>query len=139
MHRPNPFSSATLHRVANLISRSSLRRGFPAVLLALGLGWLALSPTARAVDPPPDGGYPNGNTAEGEQALNSLMDGYVGNTAVGYQALFSTSTGAHNTGVGFQALFSNTTGSANTATGLAALRSNTTGIFFFKQKTAYEM
>src|SRR5438874_1849968 len=126
MHCPTPLNTATLP-TPNLISRSSLRRGFPAVLLALGLGWLALSPTARAVDPPPDGGYPNGNTAEGEQALNSLMDGYVGNTAIGYQALFSTSACAHSTGVGFQALFSNTTGSANTATGLAALRSNTTG------------
>src|SRR5207248_11302689 len=125
MNRPNPFSSATLYHVLSLISRSPLRRIFPAVLLVLGL--FALSPTARAVDPPPDGGYPNGNTAEGEQALNSLMDGYVGNTAIGYQALFSTSAGAHNTGVGYQALFSNTTGTANTATGLAALRSNTTG------------
>ena len=90
MHCPTPLNTATLP-TPNLISRSSLRRGFPAVLLALGLGWLALSPTARAVDPPPDGGYPNGNTAEGDQALNSLMDGYVGNTAIGYQALFSTS------------------------------------------------
>jgi len=124
MHRPTPLNTATLP-TPNLISRSSLRRGFRVVFLVLGL--FALSPTARAVDPPPDGGYPNGNTAEGDQALNSLMDGYVGNTAIGYQALFSTSAGAHNTGVGFQALFSNTTGSANTATGLAALRSNTTG------------
>src|SRR5438094_9968386 len=113
MHHPNPFSSSTLHHVASLISRSPLWRGYPVVLLVLGL--FALSPTALAVDPPPDGGYPNGNTAEGEQALNSLMDGYVGNTAIGYQALFSTSAGAHNTGVGFQALFSNSTGSANTA------------------------
>src|SRR2546429_9180310 len=137
MNRPTPFSSATLHDAQSLISRSSLPCRFPVVLLVLGL--FALSPAVRAVDPPPDGGYPNGNTAEGDQALNSLMDGYVGNTAIGYQALFSTSAGAHNTGVGFQALFSNTTGSANTATGLAALRSNTTGIFFFKQKTAYEM
>src|SRR6266480_1352195 len=125
MNRPTPFSSATLHHVQSLISRSSLPCSFPVVLLVLGL--FALSPAVRAVDPPPDGGYPKGNTAEGDQALNSLMDGYVGNTAIGYQALFSTSAGAHNTGVGFQALFSNTTGSANTATGLAALRSNTTG------------
>ena len=31
--------------------------------------------TARAVVPPPDGGYPNGNTAEGEDALFSLTTG----------------------------------------------------------------
>ena len=29
----------------------------------------ALLPAAFAVDPPPDGGYPNGNTAEGTNAL----------------------------------------------------------------------
>ena len=40
--------------------------------LALALAWVALSPAARAVDPPPDGGYPNQNTAEGEDALLSV-------------------------------------------------------------------
>ncbi len=33
---------------------------------------LALAPIAFAVDPPPDGGYPNENTAEGENALFSF-------------------------------------------------------------------
>ena len=64
-------------------------------LIALTLGCFALSPTARAVDPPPDGGYPNQNTAEGEDAL------------------FSLTTGADNTAMGFDALDSNTTGSDN--------------------------
>ena len=32
----------------------------------------ALSPTAQAVTPAPDGGYPNENTAEGDDALFSL-------------------------------------------------------------------
>ncbi len=32
-------------------------------------------PTARTVAPPPDGGYPNANTAEGEDALFSLTTG----------------------------------------------------------------
>ena len=68
MHRPNPFSSVTLP-APNLISRTPLRRGFPVLVLALALACFALSPTARAVDPPPDGGYPNGNTAEGNNAL----------------------------------------------------------------------
>lgn len=43
------------------------------VLLVLGLVIsLELSPTARAVDPPPAGGYPGNNTAEGDYALFSL-------------------------------------------------------------------
>jgi FG-GAP repeat len=37
-----------------------------AILLTVGL--LALSPAARAVDPPPDGGYPGQNTGVGEDA-----------------------------------------------------------------------
>ena len=41
-----------------------LRRGFPVVLLALA--WFTLPQAVRAVDPAPDGGYPNGNTAEGD-------------------------------------------------------------------------
>ena len=38
------------------------------VLIALALGCFALSPRVQAVDPPPDGGYPGQNTAEGEDA-----------------------------------------------------------------------
>ena len=40
------------------------------VLIVLTLACFALSPGARAVDPPPDGGYPGDNTAEGEDALS---------------------------------------------------------------------
>ena len=65
------------------------------VLIALTLGCFGLSPQARAVDPPPGGGYPNQNTAEGDDAL------------------FSLTTGADNTAMGFDALDSNTTGSDN--------------------------
>ena len=53
--------------------------------------------TALAVDPPPDGGYPNGNTAEGQDAL------------------FSLTTGSSNVAIGLNSLYFNTTGSANTA------------------------
>jgi hypothetical protein len=84
------------------------------VLIALALGCFARSPTARAVDPPPDGGYPGGNTAEGEDALFSLTTG-VRNTATGFDALFNNTTGYNNTAVGFEALQSNTTGWGNTA------------------------
>src|SRR5437870_13802351 len=95
--------------------------------LALALGWLALSPTARAVDPPPDGGYPNFNTAEGTDALFYLTTG-SGNTAIGFDALYNNTTGGDNTANGVEALFSNTTGGGNTAVGAEALSSNTTGI-----------
>jgi hypothetical protein len=50
---------------------------------------LALAPAALAVDPPPDGGYPGQNTAEGEDALFSLSTG-IGNTGLGFDALFAT-------------------------------------------------
>jgi len=106
------------------IGRSPSRYGLP--IVALVIAWLAFSPALEAVLPPPDGGYPGQNTAEGEDALFSLTTG-TDNTAVGFDALFSNTTGASNTGVGSLALASNTTGIRNTATGFAALNSNTTG------------
>jgi len=66
-----------------------LRRGFPVVLLALALGLFALSPTIRAVDPPPDGGYPNSNTAEGDNALFNLTTGF-NNTALVFARCLTT-------------------------------------------------
>ena len=65
------------------------------VLIALTLGCFGVSPQARAVDPPPDGGYPNFNTAEGEDALFSLTTGGA-NTAIGSDALYSNTTGSDN-------------------------------------------
>jgi hypothetical protein len=97
------------------------------VLLGLlALGCFALAPLAQAVVPPPDGGYPNANTAEGEDALFSLTTGF-GNTAVGFEALFSNETGSANTATGVHALELNETGNDNTATGVNALQGNTTG------------
>jgi hypothetical protein len=96
------------------------------VFIALSLGCFGLSPQARAVDPPPDGGYPNFNTAEGEDALFSLTDG-DNNTAVGFHALFSNVKGDNNTAIGSSALQNNTKGLANTAAGALALQNNTTG------------
>src|SRR5260370_32879218 len=75
----------TILPLRNLMNRSSLRRGF--ILIPLALAWSALSPTARAVDPPPDGGYPGDNTAEGTDALFSLTGG-TENTALGPDALY---------------------------------------------------
>jgi Chaperone of endosialidase len=127
------------------------------VLIGVVLTYHALSPAARALSPPPDGGYPGGNTAEGQSALLSLTSGAY-NTAVGFFALgnntegqFNTAIGAgallsnnntgfqnapagiinssQNTALGAAALLNNTTGANNTATGSFALLSNTTGGF----------
>jgi endosialidase-like protein len=75
---------------------------------------------AFGVMPPPDGGYPGKNTAEGQDALFSLRDGNA-NTANGFSALKANTNGDRNTATGAFALFSNVTGSENTATGYAAL------------------
>ena len=86
----------------------------------------ALLQNVRAVSPPPDGGYPGGNTAEGSNALFSLTSG-IWNTAVGAQALNQDTIGGSNTATGFQTLLSNTTGNRNTAVGSRALYRNMTG------------
>ena len=91
--------------------------------LLAGLGLLALCP-AQAVVPAPDGGYPGGNTAEGQAALLSLTTGTY-NTAIGLYSLLSLNIGQFNTGVGAGTLFSNTA-DENTAVGAGALFSNTT-------------
>ena len=108
------------------ISRPPLRRGL-LTALAFALGWLALSPAARAVSPPPDGGYDRFNTAEGTDALFSLTTLGFFNTATGFEALFSNTTGSANTATGLEALFSNTGGNNDTANGVNALFSNTSG------------
>jgi len=98
---------------------------------------------SQAVSPPPDGGYPGNNTAEGQNALLSLTTGVnntaVGwfslksnrngqlNTAVGAGTLFTMGHASRNTAVGGAALFSDTSGEGNTAVGALALWSNTTG------------
>jgi trimeric autotransporter adhesin len=110
--------------------------------LVLCLACFGLVPLAEAVLPPPDGAYPGGNTAEGQNALLSLTTGGF-NTAVGFLSLrtnaigqFNTALGAgtllaniadQNTATGAGALLSNTTGTENTANGAFALFSNTEG------------
>jgi Chaperone of endosialidase len=112
------------------------------ILIAGVLACFALAPVARAVFPPPDGGYPGGNTAEGQAALLSLTTGGF-NTAIGWLSLRGLTTGSFNTGVGAGTLalnnadqntatgagtlLSTTTGGGNTANGAFALFSNTTG------------
>ena len=114
---------------------------FVVALLLIGFG---LEPVAQAVFPPPDGGYPGGNTAEGQAALLSRTSGTF-DTAIGFLSLrglttanYNTGVGAgtlalnnaeNNTAVGTAALLFNTTGEGNTATGAFALFSNTQGQF----------
>jgi hypothetical protein len=114
--------------VKNSLNRTPLQHGFLLLALPLALGCFALLPTPKAfgVSPAPDGGYANGNTAEGTNALFSLTSGF-GNTANGFAALSSNTTGAANTANGLEALAHNTTGGDNTANGTAALFNNTTG------------
>jgi hypothetical protein len=97
-------------------------------IIALVIIGLALLPDAPAVVPPPDGGYPGGNTAEGTSALATLTTG-VWNTALGCQTLLRLTTGNQNTATGFQALLNTTTGNMNVADGVQALFHNTTGSF----------
>jgi hypothetical protein len=114
------------------------------ILVSCALACFALFPKAQAVVPAPDGGYPGGNTAEGQNALRSLTSGTF-NTAVGVFSLlsntegnFNTAIGAgtllsntadteDNTAIGAGALFANASGSRNTANGAFALFTNTEG------------
>src|ERR1044072_2696070 len=114
---------------------------YQAFRLAMAASVILLS-QVHAVVPPPDGGYPNFTTAEGDNALKALTSG-VGNTAVGTFSLFSVSSGNFNTAVGAgsldlnqadfdtstgsAAVLFNTTGTQNTAVGTAALEFNNSG------------
>jgi trimeric autotransporter adhesin len=118
----------------------------PTILIALVLACSGLCLQTRAVNPPPDGGYANFNTAEGQNALLQLTTG-VANTANGWFSLAGNTDGSFNTGVGAGtlvlnvgnqstedgidntavgavALFLNTSGSDNTAVGTATLLNN---------------
>ena len=95
------------------------------ILIIVMLAAFTILPAAYAVNPPPDGGYPNFTTAEGESALLGLTTG-AGNTAVGSFSLESLTTGSFNTAVGAGTLLSNN-GDSNTAIGAAALLANTDG------------
>jgi Chaperone of endosialidase len=102
-------------------------RSLYAIVLFFLMAIVLPRPAAVAVTPP-GGGYPNENTALGDNALFSLTIG-TENTAIGFEALYSTDTGGGNTAVGDQALQNNTSGGGNTAVGLAALRQNLEGKF----------
>ena len=59
----------------NMASLIPLRSPTSVFLVSLLLACFAVSQLAKAVFPPPDGGYPRFNTAEGQNALFSLTRG----------------------------------------------------------------
>src|SRR6266403_1425551 len=112
------------------------------VFTVLALACFAFVQNGQAISPAPDGGYPGGNTAEGQNALFGLTSGGF-NTAIGLFSLraltngkFNTGVGAgtlllnnadENTAIGAGALLNNISGPTNTATGAFALFNNTIG------------
>ena len=94
-------------------------------LALLALNCFALLSTAQTLVPPPDGGYPGGNTAEGQNALFSLTTGTF-NTAVGFLSGQAFTIGNLNTAIGAGALLF-TTADENTATGAGALLNSSGG------------
>ena len=102
-----------------------MKTRLPPVLITLALICFVLVQNTKAVSPPPDGGYPLGNTAEGQDALLHLTTG-VQNTAVGFLSLKTNTTGSYNTAIGSGTLRANRA-DGNTATGTFALLNNITG------------
>jgi hypothetical protein len=69
------------------------------------------------------------NTLNGTGSLHQSPHG-ADNTAIGYQSMFSNTTGGtFNTAAGISTLYANTTGEYNTALGSDALNANTTGSY----------
>jgi hypothetical protein len=117
-----------LDKLARFFRNSpDMKPNIPPVLIIFALVCFALVHNTQAVSPPPDGGYPVGNTAEGQNALLSLTSGTY-NTAVGLFSLKSITTARFNTAIGAGTLFANTA-DRNTAIGVDALYSNTRGTF----------
>ncbi len=85
------------------------------ILVVLLIACAGFCEKGQAVNPPPDGGYSGGNTAEGTSALLSLTSGTY-NTAIGIYSLLSLTNGKFCTGVGAGTLLVNTA-DQNTATG----------------------
>ncbi len=74
------------------------------------------------------GSHSSFNTGVGYQSLFSLTSGYE-NSAFGNLSLYSNTTGRWNSALGNEALYSNTTGGGNSAFGRFSLYSNTTGSY----------
>ena len=100
------------------------------LVIVTGLGLLlGVTPSWGQQPPDPTASDSFGNTAGGtDSLLNNTPDpNGTNNTAFGFEALLSNTTGDWNTATGSTALAFNTTGGYNTAGGTAALLNNTTG------------
>src|SRR5438132_2091781 len=143
MAKVNALAVNRLDKLARFFRNSpDMKPSIPPVLITFALVCFALVQNTQAVSPPPDGGYPGGNTAEGQNALLSLTRGTY-NTAIGWFSLqailsgnFNTGVGAgtlffniadENTAIGVGALFANAVGANNTANGAWALLNNNVG------------
>lgn len=99
------------------------QHGLPLLILGFAITFFGLSPTARAVNQTPDGGYPGRNTAEGDDALfgpATVSDDGVGNTARGWQALSPNTTDNNDTAISLFILGGNVDGGENVAAGIQA-------------------
>lgn len=74
----------------------------------------------------------NTNIAIGYQTMrgstNAAVNTALNNTAIGYQSMYSFTTGGDNTSLGYQSLYSNTTGTGNTSIGSYTAYTNSSGI-----------
>jgi hypothetical protein len=123
--------------------------GAEVTLVCNGTNWLPVSGGSGSIDALSDGisngtdtvflgvnaggsGAGGFSAAVGIDALRYASSGALNNTAIGHEALRSSTTPANNTGdynaaLGFRAMFSNTEGDFNAAMGTWALRDNISG------------
>jgi hypothetical protein len=75
--------------------------------------------------------FSNGQSSEaiGSKALMNSNTGAYGNSAIGYESMYNTTTGTFNVAHGFRALKANTVGVENTAIGVGALEADTSGSY----------
>ncbi len=106
--------------------------------LFLALASFAFPNHVSGVNPPPDGGYPNQNTAEGEDALFSLDAEAQYHTAFGYHANYSVVSASYDTAVGASALSGQIFHyyPVNTVIGSHAMVIDSSGIYGYSGATA---
>jgi hypothetical protein len=111
----------------SILMKTKIRNSISGVfLIPLVVACVALLPSVQATPDPGAVGGVN-NTADGNNALNSVGAGAQGNTAFGFNALTSLTSGDSNAAQGSSALGSCTVGNSNTGVGNAALTALTDG------------